>query len=322
MVPGGESSGRERAWPSQVAYQDAIQNPSTAFADPDLRSARPLDLTPFGLPQPVTGQYATVYRMEAADGRLWAVRLFRRDVQGRTEVYRAFRAHRDALTSAGAFIHGDVADGDVAGLVPFEYQERGIFAQGQWYPLVRMPWVTGVPLNAFVEASLNDPKAIDAVGKRFRYLASALAQARVAHGDLQHGNLLVEPESGALRLIDYDGVYVPALAGRPGRETGHPSYQHPERTTAHYGPLMDRFSLLVIAAALTIVAREPEHWYRLDNGDNLLFRSEDFANPSLSRAFEVLRVSRDAQVQRAVRALREASAAPIGRVPALERAFP
>ncbi|QLQ08322.1 MAG: hypothetical protein HZY76_21580 [Anaerolineae bacterium] len=47
----------------------------------------------------------------------------------------------------------------------------------------------------------------------------------IAHGDLQHGNVLVAADE--LRLIDYDGMYVPPLSGRESHEIGHRNYQHP-----------------------------------------------------------------------------------------------
>ena len=46
-----------------------------------------------------------------------------------------------------------------------------------------------------------------------------LRSADVGHGDLQHGNIMLVPvpekNAHALRLIDYDGMYVPSLADKP-----------------------------------------------------------------------------------------------------------
>jgi thiamine kinase-like enzyme len=44
-------------------------------------------------------------------------------------------------------------------------------------------------------------------------IGRALNRAGVAHGDLQHGNILVA--NGKPKLIDYDGMYVPALRAYP-----------------------------------------------------------------------------------------------------------
>jgi hypothetical protein len=71
----------------------------------------------------------------------------------------------------------------------------------------------------------------------------------MAHADLQHGNVLLVPTGNALalRLIDYDGMYVPALAGQRSGELGHPAYQHPQRLReGTYNAEVDRFSHLAI----------------------------------------------------------------------------
>src|SRR5207248_10425515 len=59
-----------------------------------------------------------------------------------------------------------------------------------------------------------------------------LEAAKVAHGDLQHGNILVR--GGSIQLVDYDGMWVPALSGRDATEIGHRAYQHPERSGQDY----------------------------------------------------------------------------------------
>ena len=77
----------------------------------------------------------------------------------------------------------------------------------------------------------------------------------MAHGDLQHGNVLLVPvpETGrlSLQLVDYDGMFVPALAGFKTGEVGHPAYQHPQRLReAIYNAQIDRFSHLAIYTAI------------------------------------------------------------------------
>ncbi len=39
------------------------------------------------------------------------------------------------------------------------------------------------------------------------------------------------PGAYGLKLIDYDGMWVKALANTPSGESGHPSYQHPARAS-------------------------------------------------------------------------------------------
>src|SRR5262249_54737919 len=121
-------------------------------------------------------------------------------------------------------------------------------------------------------------------------------QHGIAHGDLQHGNVLVV--NGDFRLVDYDGMYVPALQGRQSHELGHRHYQHPWRTAIDFGPFLDNFSAWVIYVSLVMLSVEPSLWHRLDAGEeHLLFRREDFENPRSSRALSVLQRLQDSKAQ-------------------------
>ncbi len=52
-------------------------------------------------------------------------------------------------------------------------------------------------------------------------------------------------------LVDYDGMYVPALADQPSGELGHPAYQHTQRLRDEiYSAAVDRFSQLAIYCAI------------------------------------------------------------------------
>ena len=58
--------------------------------------------------------------------------------------------------------------------------------------------------------------------------------------------------------VDYDGMFVPAMAERgvSSSEMGSPDYRHPKRTAASFGPAMDHFSLAVMALSLEAIATE------------------------------------------------------------------
>ena len=66
-------------------------------------------------------------------------------------------------------------------------------------------------------------------------VAAELSQEQIAHGDLQHANIMVTPD-GKLKLVDYDGMCVPALVGAESLEFGTPPYQHPQRNKAYGSP--------------------------------------------------------------------------------------
>src|SRR5208282_2557394 len=110
---------------------------------------------------------------------------------------------------------------------------RGIRIRGDWYPILKMHWVEGFTLNQFVKNNLDKPQVLDVLCRLWVKLATRLREANIAHCDLQHGNVLLVASNKAgslhLKLVDYDGMRVPALAQLNPIEAGHSSYQHPQR---------------------------------------------------------------------------------------------
>src|SRR5690606_30691261 len=98
----------------------------------------------------------------------------------------------------------------------------------------------------------------------------------VAHGDLQNGNVMV---NSGLKLIDYDGIYVPTMAVGQGTELGHKHFQHPKRSTADFGPTIDRFSFIVIDLSLRAIAHNPKLFAKYSNGENIILTANDFLDP-------------------------------------------
>jgi hypothetical protein len=268
-------------WPDAQSYLEAIQNPAWCFEDPDLKRgvATPDEL---GLPRAWSGATADVYRVERADtGQAWAVKCFTREVQDLHARYAEIASHLRHVAQSRLF-------------VDFAYLDRGIRVEGAWYPVVKMTWVDGVALNSCVASIAHEPERLMQLAALWPVVEAQLAASQVAHGDLQHGNvLLVRGTSGRLllRLVDYDGVWVPALMfAKPG-EVGHPNYQHPARseTEGAFGPTVDRFSLLVIHTALRALALEGRAlWDQFNTGDNLLFTQADHADPAHSELIQSL----------------------------------
>src|SRR2546426_333969 len=131
------------------------------------------------------------------------------------------------------------------------------------------------------------PAFTGALRAKWVTLVRQLEAAQVAHGDLQHGNILVR--GGSIPLVDYDGMWVPALRGRHATETGHRAYQHPERSGQDYGQEIDRFSALVIYLSLAALERDVTLWERFHTGDNLIFVREDFQQLGRSAIWQQLR---------------------------------
>jgi WD40 domain-containing protein len=259
------------AWPQATDYYDAIQNPRIAFKDAELRAGNAA-VNALGMPLPRSGNFADVYEVRSADReRCWAVKCFTRDMPDRERRFAGISQHLEQRP--------------LPFMVDFRYLADGILIGGVWFPVVKMRWIEGQTLNEFVRTRADKPQSLLRLAALWRRLAHELRGANIAHGDLQHGNvLLVETAAGklGLKLLDYDGMYVPALANIRSGEVGHPNYQHPQRARdGIYDFEMDRFAHLVIYLALRAVAAAGQRlWDQYDNGDNLLFREADFTNPA------------------------------------------
>ncbi len=152
-------------------------------------------------------------------------------------------------------------------------------------------------------------------------MMSDLERANIAHGDLQHGNILIV--NNDLRLIDYDGMYVPGLEGMQSHEVGHRNYQHPRRTEKDFGPYIDHFSAWIIYLSLLALSVQPGLWRRLEGGDEcLLFRRNDFENPGTSTALYVFDLLRNDQIQPLVSKLQSFLKMDLSAIPALDGSIP
>lgn len=270
-------------WPLSQDYNEAIQSPRSNFSDPDLQESEAVS-NALGIPLPCSGNFADVYQMRCPNGARWAVKCFTREVPGLRERYAAISRH--------------LAQAQLRFIVDFTFLERGIRVLGRWYPVVKMQWVEGLTLNAFVRQYADKPSMMKSLLQIWVRMAARLREAGIAHADLQHGNVLLVPDAAAnaltLKLVDYDGMFVPALAGSDSGEVGHPCYQHPQRTAERtYNREVDRFPLLLIATALHCVGVAGRTlWDKYDNGDNLLFQEADLQSPVKSRLFyELLKLS-------------------------------
>ena len=302
-------------WPEAVEYHEAVQSPRLNFQDADLREASAVT-DALGLPQVYSGSFASVYQLRSADGaRSWAVKCFTRRVPGQRERYREISRHLDRAA--------------LRQTVGFQYLEEGIRIRGEWYPILKMDWITGLTLRQFVEENLDKPKLLGVLLQVWLNLEPKLCQAQIAHGDLQHGNVLLIPsqtrdgrDAVALRLIDYDGLWVPALAGQPPGEVGLASYQHPQRSRRNlYTPDIDRFPHQVVATALKCLSR-PEGsvlWKAYDNGENLLFTKPDFEAPAESGLIRQLWNAGDRDLRAWVGRLVLAAQSPLAATPRLDQ---
>jgi hypothetical protein len=261
-----------RNWPSARYFTEAIQCPSICFSYPLLRNTLPA-VDRLGMPLVTSGQFAYVYKLKSMNGNGdFAVRCFRGYLGDRDQRYRAIQDH--------------LRNAPVAYLSDFTYAPEGILVGGQRFPIIFMQWIEGPTLDLYIGEMLNRKDVLLHLSEEWLRLLGALRASGVAHGDLQHGNVIVE--HGQLRLVDHDGIFVPAMAGWSASEVGHQHYQHPRRTAQHFDEGLDNFSSLVIYLSLLSLAERPALWQE-HHDENLLFTKADFADPSASQLFDKIR---------------------------------
>jgi hypothetical protein len=300
-------------WPLSQDYNEAIQCPADNFDDPDLKRGEPTT-NAFGLPLPCSGNFADVYQVRGPNGSRWAVKCFTRETPGLRERYDAISRH--------------LRQAKLPFTVDFTYLERGIRVAGRWFPVLKMQWVEGLTLSQFAAKAADKPTTLERLLQIWKRMGKHLRAAEVAHCDLQHGNVLLVPGSGdaslALKLVDYDGMWVPALAGKKSGEVGHASYQHPRRAAERvYSLDVDRFPLLLVATALrALTVGGRALWDKYDNGDNLLFAEADLTGPGQSALFRELAALGDPLTEQLSAAVMRALDGPVGSAPLLEEAMP
>src|SRR5712675_2440020 len=287
-------------WPDLTEYHEALQMPERSLGDPALQKAQ-IEKDRFGMPKPATGGNAVVYKAtEGQNG--WAVRCFLRPISDHAERYAAISKHLQKNRSAHS--------------TKFFYLADGLRIKGGAFPIVKMAWVQGQHLDRFVESLLDQPKELAALREKFRTLVKDVEAAKFAHGDLQHGNILVTGKD--LLLIDYDGMWVPALIGRDATEIGHRAYQHPKRGVTDYGPYLDRFSALVIYLSIRALEINRKLWDQYYTGDNLLFVREDFNEAGKSPIWGDLAALEDPEISYLAGVLAAMLGRPLKDLPRLE----
>ena len=174
----------------------------------------------------------------------------------------------------------------------FSYIEKGIVIDGVISPTTRMQWIEGENIKDYICRNVKNKQSLINLAENFYTMCHDLHNAKIAHGDLQHGNILVD-SSGKIFLIDYDSVYLPALHGEKDIITGLPAYQHPARVrreNVYAHEKLDYFSELVIYISILAIIESPDliKQFKIDQSDNLLFVRKDYENLKISHIYKTL----------------------------------
>ena len=268
-------------YPSISDYIEALRDAEDSLSElKDLR----LVYDDQGHPIMSSGNFAVVFKMQAPTGQYHALKCFLRDQEERSERYRLIAEELQYAQSTY--------------LVKFRYLESELFVdvpntEGEEYPVLLMDWVDGIPLDQYLKTIINNGYEKDLLYKkdllayRFSLLARWLVSQPFAHGDLKPDNICVR-DDGSLVLLDYDGMYVPALSGRKPLEQGSPHYRHPLRSTLPFDEHIDDYSLSLILLSLRAIALDKTLYVRYSSSEYLLLSEQDQLNPDTSPVFKEL----------------------------------
>jgi hypothetical protein len=275
-------------WPTHVEYVGLLTAPHESFVYAHLQQARPRVRDCYGNPAGVSGQSAMVFSVDLPYGRPRAIRCMLRAQPGSRERYQALEAIRRGLSSSSS-------RGLPGCLTETIWLDSAALVRGAAWPVIDMELVEGLDLDVAVEKRLGTPSALRELGQRLSQALIELQGSGIAHGDLQHGNILVEPD-GSVRLVDYDGIWLSGIDG-PAGEFGHPNYRHPGRAVRHWGPSMDAFSAALLWLSLYAIAADPGLWERFHlEGENLILVEQDLSMPHRTDVWRQLYASPDDEV--------------------------
>ena len=257
-------------YPLISEYIEAIKSAEDNFEE--LSYLRPV-LGDDGLPVMTGGNFAEVFKMkDERSGKFYAVKCFTKEQEGRAEAYREIAKELENVSSPY--------------ILSIRYLDKELFVDTDQtteteFPVLLMEWVEGKTLDKYLRENLDDKYALEMLTYRFSQLAQWLIPQPFAHGDLKPDNILVR-EDGTLVLVDYDGMYVPAMKGQKARELGSPDFRHPQRTIDDFDYRIDDFTFLSIIFSLAAIAHDPELLEEFGAADRLLLSRSDYRRISQS----------------------------------------
>ena len=216
-----------------------------------------------------SGNFAVVFKMkDESSGKLYAVKCFLKEQEGRDIAYQQITDELEYVSSNY--------------LCSIKYFQKELFVDSTVssdteFPVLLMDWVEGVTLDKYVHQHISDKYALQLITYQFGNMAAWLMTQPFAHGDLKPDNILVS-EDGALVLVDYDGMFVPAMQGQKVRELGSPDYRHPLRTEDCFNEHIDDFPLALIGMSLKAIALDTSLLQNNARSDSLLLSESDFHN--------------------------------------------
>ena len=231
-----------------------------------------------GEPYRSSGAFAVVFKMkDEHTGKCYALKCFTEEQEGRAEAYRKIADELECVDSPY--------------LTSVKYLEKEIFVDSSCeedeFPVLLMDWVDGETMESYIAENYQDNYAMAMLCYRFCKMAAWLRSQPFAHGDIKPDNIMVRPD-GSLTLVDYDGMFVPAMKGLKSPTIGTKDFSHPLRTIDDFDETIDDFALASIALSLKAISLRPSLLNEYGSADRLLFSAEDYRDLSKSRVIAAL----------------------------------
>ena len=275
-------------YPSVIQYKKAIQEAESFNVLSDGIEAVMDGYDPIF----ASGNFATVFKMWRK-GRPHALKCFLKEIAGR-EKRQKYIVDYIKVNPSKYFID-------------YSYLKEELWVDidgGKELPVTWMEWIDAPTMGEYISrlCKNNDKNGLAELTQRFKDFAIWILDQDFAHGDIKHDNILID-EFGEIRLIDYDGMYVPLLKDQMAFELGGKDYQHPKRKDSTFNENLDDFSILIVYVSLLALSDDPSLYEKYNNGQNIIFSRLDFQDINSSKL--VAELSGNSVVERYIDKIKE-----------------
>ena len=231
-----------------------------------------------GEPYRSSGAFAVVFKMkDEQTGKCYALKCFTEEQEGRAEAYRQIADELEFVDSSY--------------ITSVKYLDKEIFVDSSCeedeFPVLLMDWIDGETMENYIAENYQDNYAMAMLCYRFCKMVAWLRSQPFAHGDIKPDNIMVRPD-GSLTLVDYDGMFVPAMKGQKSPTIGTKDFSHPLRTIDDFDETIDDFALASIALSLKAISLKPSLFDEYGAADRLLFTADDYCDLSKSKVMAAL----------------------------------
>jgi serine/threonine protein kinase len=232
----------------------------------------------YGEPYRSSGAFAVVFKMkDEQTGKCYALKCFTEEQEGRAEAYRKIAEELEFVDSPY--------------ITSVKYLEKELFVDSNCedneFPVLLMDWIEGETMETYIADHYMDNHAMSMLCYRFCKMAAWLRSQSFAHGDIKPDNIMVRSD-GTLTLVDYDGMFVPAMKGQKSPTIGTKDFSHPLRTIDDFDETIDDFALASIALSLKAISLNPSLLNEYGASDRLLFSAADYLDLSKSKTMTAL----------------------------------